>query len=60
MCGEPDVIDGYCCVDHRSIHVRETEAAQLRQALLEIVHLAPAGSWYGKLALAAHLRVPRS
>jgi hypothetical protein len=60
MCGRPDVIDGYCCRDHRAIHAHQTEAAMLRATLLEIVALGPDGAWYVELARAGHLRTVRT
>ena len=60
MCGQPDLIDGYCCTDHREIHVREHEAATLRQTLLQIVALGEDGAWYVEMARAAHTGTARS
>ena len=60
MCGKPDVIDGYCCADHREIHVREKEAAALRATLLELVQLGEDGTWWTEMARTGHLRAVRS
>ena len=60
MCGKPEVVDGFCCEDHREIAIREEEAMSLRHTLLEIVALGEEGSWYVEMARQGHLRSKRT
>lgn len=60
MCGQLDVVDGFCCLDHREIYAHQWEAAMLRATLLEIIQLGEDGSWYVEMARHGHLRAARS